>query len=147
MPFRMTYRHLKPVAPAAVNAPGENKGTPVMHRTSALFTRGIIAFAAFAIENAAIAQTFSSPAGIFPPPPQWLSFLQPQRGAGWYQTPMRAPTVSPLWNGAAAGVPASQPGSWGEYTPAVMPANQSGGVCRSRRSARSLEFQRNRFGF
>ena len=117
-----------------------------MHRTSALFLRGIVAFAAFAIENAASAQTFSSPAGIFSPP-QWLSLLQPQHGAGLYQTPMRAPTVSPLRNGTAAGVSAFQPGWWGEYTPASMPANQSGGVCRSRRSARSLELQRNRFGF
>jgi hypothetical protein len=119
-----------------------------MSRTSALVMRGIVAFAVFAIENAASAQTlFSSEAGIFPPLPQWLSPLQPQAGAGRYQTLMHVPAMSLLRNSASAGVPAFQLGSRDEDRPAGLPANQSGGVCRARSSARSLDLQRDGFAF
>jgi hypothetical protein len=114
-----------------------------MKRTSALFVRGIVAFAVFAIENAASAQTFSTQAGwLFPPLPlpQWIYPLQPQRGAGWYQTQPYAPAVSPLRSDINAGVPSFRLGSRG---PALLPANQSGGVCRARNSARGVELQRN----
>jgi hypothetical protein len=107
--------------------------------------RGIVAFAVVAIEHAAGAQTFSSPAGSFPPLPQWLSPLLPQSGASGYQTPMHSPTVSLLRNDVSASVPAFQLGSRDENRP--PPANQSGGVCHARGSARSLELRRNGFAF
>jgi hypothetical protein len=118
-----------------------------MNRTSALVMRGIVGFAVVAIGHAAGAQTFSSPAGSFPPLPQWLSALQPQRGASGYQTPMHGPAVSLLRNDVSASVPAFQLGSRDEDRSAMPPANQSGGVCRARGSARSLEPRRNRFAF
>jgi hypothetical protein len=98
--------------------------------------RGIVAFTVVAIENAASAQTSSGQAWILPPLPQWIDSLQPQHGAGWYQTPMYAPAVSPLRNDTTAGVQALQLGSRNEDRPALLPANESGGVCRARGSAR-----------
>jgi hypothetical protein len=106
--------------------------------------RGIVAFAVVAIEHAAGAQTFSSPAGSVPPLPQWLSPLQPQRGASAYQTPMHGPAVSLLRNDISASVPAFQLGSRDE---ALLPGNQPGRVCHARGSARSLELRRNGFAF
>jgi hypothetical protein len=117
-----------------------------MNRTSTLFTRGIVALAFFAIENAASAQTSSSQTAIFPSLPPWLSPLQPQ-GAGWHEAPPHTPAASPLWKDASARTPVFQLGSRDEDRAALLRANQPGGVCRARGPARSLDTQQNGFSF
>ena len=103
-----------------------------MNRTS-LVMRGIVAFAVFAMVNAATAQTFPGPGWIFPVPPalQW--------------TPVFPSAASPLRNYSSPRVPAFQLGARGEDRPELLPANQQRGVCRRRGAARGLELQRNGF--
>jgi hypothetical protein len=115
-----------------------------MNRTS-LAMRAVVAFAVFAIENAASAQTIPGPARIYSSQPalQWT----PTVG-----TPMFAP-ASPLRTYGQAGAPAFQLGTHGESGPGenrpsenrpewLAAANQPGGVCRRRTAVRGLELQR-----
>jgi hypothetical protein len=101
-----------------------------MNRTS-LVTRGIVAFALFAIENAASAQTFPGSAWIFPVP----SALQ------W--TPAYSSTASPLRTYSYASASAFHLGAYGESSRLDwLPANQLKGACRRRTAARGVELQR-----
>jgi hypothetical protein len=101
-----------------------------MNRTS-LVMRGIVAFAFFAIENAACAQTIPGTAWIFPVPPalQW--------------TPTFPSTASPLRTYSYAGASVFHLGARGESSRLDwLPASQPKGPCRRRTAARGLELQR-----